>query len=50
MGYFAALYLAQLGVPSAGWQQAFAVFGATVGATSWARMVLPDGRPHHVRP
>jgi hypothetical protein len=43
MGYFAALHLAQLGVPSAAWQQAFAVFGAVmVGATSWARMVLPD--------
>lgn len=42
MDYFAALHLAQLGVPSAAWQQVFAAFGAvTVGAASCARMVLP---------
>jgi hypothetical protein len=42
-GYHAALGLAQLGVPAALWQQAFAVIGAVaVGATAWARLALPN--------
>jgi hypothetical protein len=40
-GYHAALGLAQLDVPAALWQQAFAVIGAVaVGATAWARLAL----------
>jgi hypothetical protein len=42
-GYYAALGLAQLGVPAELWQQAFAVIGAVaVGATAWARLALPN--------
>jgi hypothetical protein len=50
-GYSATLGLAQIGVPSAGWREAFAVIGAIlVGGTAWARMTLladplPTGRP-----
>jgi hypothetical protein len=34
------LGLAQLGVPSVAWQQAFALFGSmVVGATAWERMM-----------
>ena len=38
-GYHATLGLAQIGVPSEGWREAFAVVGAIfVGGTAWARM------------
>ena len=41
-GYYAALGLAQLGVPAELWQRAFAVIGAiAVGATAWVRLALP---------
>jgi hypothetical protein len=40
-GYYAALGLAQIGVPAELWQQAFALIGAVaVGATAWARLAL----------
>ena len=40
-GYHATLGLAGIGVPSAGWRQAFAIVGAIlVGATAVARMAL----------
>lgn len=39
-GYMLTLGLAQLGVPSVAWQQAFALFGSmVVGATAWERMM-----------
>ena len=50
-GYHATLGLAQIGVPSAGWREAFAVIGAIlVGGTAWGRMTLladplPTSRP-----
>ena len=50
-GYSSTLGLAQIGVPSAGWCEAFAIIGAIlVGCTAWARMTLfadplPTGRP-----
>ena len=41
-GYYAALGLAQLGVPAELWQRAFALIGAiAVGATAWVRLALP---------
>jgi hypothetical protein len=40
-GYHATLGLAHIGVPSAGWQHAFAFVGAViVGCTAWARMTV----------
>ena len=40
-GYYAALGLAQLGVPAELWQRAFALIGAiAVGATAWVRLAL----------
>ena len=40
-GYHATLGLAHIGVPSEGWQEAFAMVGAImVGGTAWARMTL----------
>lgn len=50
-GYHATLALAQIGVPSVGWRDAFAIIGAIlVGGTAWGRMTLfadplPTGRP-----
>src|SRR5262249_18002046 len=48
-GYYAALGLAQIGVPAELWQPAVAMFGAiVVGATAWARLALsipPDTGP-----
>ena len=49
--YSETLGLAQLGVPSAGWREAFAIIGAIlVGGTAWVRMTLladplPTRRP-----
>ena len=41
-GYYAALGLAQLGVPAELWQRAFALIGAiAVGTTAWVRLALP---------
>lgn len=41
-GYHTTLGLAQLGVPSEGWRQIFAIVGAAlVGATAWTRMFDP---------
>ncbi len=41
-GYHATLALAQIGVPSHGWREAFAIIGAIlVGGTAWGRMALP---------
>ena len=40
-GYHASLGLAEIGVPSEGWGEAFAIVGAVlVGATAFARMAL----------
>ena len=40
-GYHATLGLAQIGVPSAVWQQAFALAGAAfIGCTAWARLAM----------
>ena len=40
-GYHATLGLAQIGVPSAGWREAFAIIGAILAAgTAWGRMTL----------
>ena len=40
-GYHATLGLAQIGVPSEAWRQAFAIIGAIfVGGTAWGRMTL----------
>jgi hypothetical protein len=40
-GYQASLRLAEIGVPSEGWREAFAIVGAVrVGATAFARMTL----------
>ena len=40
-GYYAALGLAQLGVPAELWQQTFALLGAlAVGGTAWARLAV----------
>jgi hypothetical protein len=40
-GYHATFGLAQIGVPSEGWREAFAIVGAVfVGGTAWARMSL----------
>jgi hypothetical protein len=50
-GYHATLGLVQIGVPSAGWCEAFAIIGAIlVGGTAWGRMTLladplPTSRP-----
>ena len=50
-GYHATLGLAQIGVPSAGWRDVFAIIGAIlVGGTAWGRMTLladplPTSRP-----
>ena len=42
-GYHVAHGLAQFDVPSGGWRQIFAIFGAALlGATAWARMFQPD--------
>jgi hypothetical protein len=42
VGYMLTLGVAQLGVPSVVWQQAFALFGAvSVGATAWERVMHP---------
>lgn len=46
-GYSATLGLAQIGIPSQAWGQAFAVIGAImVGGTAWARMTLMA--PSHI--
>jgi hypothetical protein len=48
VGYMLTLGLAQLGVASLAWQQAFALFGSmVVGATAWERMMqqIPPGPP-----
>ena len=40
-GYHATLGLAQIGVPSAIWQEAFALVGAAfIGCTAWARLAM----------
>ena len=40
-GYHATLGLAEIGVPSPGWREAFAVIGAiVVGGMAWGRMTL----------
>ena len=40
-GYHATLGLAQIGMPSAAWQEAFAIVGAVViGCTAWARLAM----------
>jgi hypothetical protein len=40
-GYHATLGLAHIGIPSQGWQEAFAILGAImVGSTAWTRMAL----------
>jgi hypothetical protein len=40
-GYHATLGLAQMGVPSEGWREAFAMIGAViVGGTAWTRTTL----------
>jgi hypothetical protein len=40
-GYHATLAIAQVGVPSQGWRDAFATIGAIlVGGTAWGRMTL----------
>ncbi len=40
-GYHATLGLAQIGVPSVAWQEAFALVGAAfVGCTAWARLAM----------
>ena len=40
-GYHATLGLAQIGVPSATWQEAFALVGAVfIGCTAWARLAM----------
>ena len=40
-GYHTTLALSQLGVPSPGWSEAFAIIGAIlVGGTAWTRMTL----------
>jgi hypothetical protein len=40
-GYHATLGLAQIGMSSEGWRQAFAILGGVlVGGTAWARMTL----------
>ena len=50
-GYHATPGLAQIGVPAAGWREAFAIIGAIlVGGTAWGRMALladplPTSRP-----
>ncbi len=50
-GYHATLGLAQIGVPSEGWRQAFAIIGAVlVGATAWTRMTLLADPLDTVRP
>ena len=42
-GYHTAFGLAQIGVPTEGWRQAFALMGAIiVGGTAWVRMALSD--------
>jgi hypothetical protein len=42
VGYMLTLGVAQLGVPSVVWQQAFALFGAVgVGVTAWERVMHP---------
>jgi hypothetical protein len=48
VGYMLTLGLAQLGVPSVAWQEAFALFGSIlVGATAWERMMqqIPPDPP-----
>lgn len=50
-GYHGTLGLAQIGVPSEGWRQAFAIIGAVlVGATAWTRMTLLADPLDTVRP
>jgi len=45
-GYHASLGLAEIGLPSEGWREAFAIVGAVlVGATAFARMTLFVPRP-----
>jgi hypothetical protein len=45
-GYMLTLGMAQLGVPSLAWQQAFALFGSmVVGATAWERLMHPPEPP-----
>jgi hypothetical protein len=40
-GYHATLGLAQIGMPSAAWQEAFALVGAVfIGCTAWARLAM----------
>ena len=50
-GYHATLGLAQIGVPSAAWREAFAIIGAIlVGGTAWGRMTLLADPLPTVRP
>jgi hypothetical protein len=56
-GYHATLALAQIGVPSASWREAFAIFGAIfVGATALVRMAamvtppIPPGAVARAQP
>jgi len=40
-GYHASLGLAQIGVPSTAWQEAFAIAGAVfIGCTAWTRLAM----------
>lgn len=56
-GYHMALELAQLGMSTGIWQEAFAIFGAVmIGSSAWARLALPGvapragGSAHHQTP
>ena len=45
-GYSAAFGLAQFGIASHGWCEAFAIFGALlIGGTAWARLALHGAAP-----
>src|SRR5262249_11292763 len=45
-GYYAALGLVRIGIPTEGWRQAMALIGAlVVAATAWMRMMLSAPRP-----
>ncbi len=46
-GYHVALAMAQIGVPSAAWQEVFACFGAVfIGGTAWTRLtIFTEPRP-----
>jgi hypothetical protein len=45
-GYYAALGLVHIGIPTEGWRRAMALIGAiVVAATAWMRMMLSAPRP-----